>query len=80
MRIDMKRVKAEDIALAKAVRRIRIENGVSQIWMAGLLGISSQQMRKYEVGTDRLPATYLKKISDALKVDIYEFFYDDENE
>lgn len=75
----MKRVKAEDIALAKAVRRIRIKNGVSQIWMAGLLGISSQQMHKYEVGKDRLPATYLKKISNALKVGINEFFYDDEN-
>ena len=74
----VERIKAEDIALAKAVRRIRIENGVSQTWMACLLGISSQQMHKYEVGKDRLPATYLKKISDALKVDIYEFFYDGE--
>ena len=75
----MKRIKAEDIALAKAARRMRIANGVSQIWMAGLLGISSQQMHKYEIGKDRLPATYLKKISDALKIDMYEFFYDDEN-
>ena len=72
----MKRSKAEDIALSKSVRRMRIANGVSQKWMAGQLGISSQQMHKYEDGTDRLPATYLKKISDALKVDIYEFFYD----
>ena len=76
----MKRIKAEDIALANAVRRIRIANGVSQVWMAKQLGISPQQMHKYEDGTDRLPATYLKKISDALKVDIYEFFYDDDNE
>lgn len=75
----MKRAKAEDIALAKAVRRIRIANGVSQVWMAEQLGVSSQQLHKYEVGVDRIPATYLKKISDALKVDIYEFFYDDEN-
>lgn len=74
----MKRSKAEDIALAKAARRIRIENGVSQVWMARLLGISSQQMHKYEAGTDRLPATYLKKISDALKVDLNKFFYDGE--
>ena len=70
----MKRIKAEDIALAKAVRRIRIENGVSQVWMAEQLGISAQQMHKYEVGKDRLPATYLKKISDALKVDLNKFF------
>jgi len=76
----MKRVKAEDIALAKAVRRIRIANGVSQVWMAEQLGVTPQQMHKYEDGVDRIPATYLKKISDALKVDIYEFFYDDENE
>ena len=76
----MKRIKAEDIALAKAVREIRTANGVSQKWMACLLGISSQQMHKYEDGTDRFPATYLKKISDALKVDIYEFFYDNEND
>ena len=58
----MKRIKAEDVALAKAVRRMRIANGVSQKWMAGQLGISSQQMHKYEDGTDRFPATYLKKI------------------
>lgn len=70
----MKRVKAEDIALAKAVRKARITNGVSQIWMAEQLGISSQQMFKYEAGVDRIPATYLKKISDALKIDMYEFF------
>ena len=76
----MKRVKAEDIALAKAVRKARIENGVSQVWMAEQLGVSSQQLHKYEVGVDRIPATYLKKISDALKVDIYEFFYDDDND
>ena len=76
----MKRVKAEDIALAKAVRKTRIENGVSQVWMAKQLGVTPQQMHKYEDGVDRIPATYLKKISDALKVDIYEFFYDDEND
>ena len=76
----MKRVKAEDIALAKAVRRIRIANGVSQVWMAKQLGVSGQQLHKYEVGVDRIPATYLKKISDALKIDMYEFFYDNDNE
>ena len=76
----MKRVKAEDIALARAVRRMRIANGVSQVWMAEQLGVTPQQLHKYEVGVDRIPATYLKKISDALKVDIYEFFYDDDNE
>ena len=79
MRIDMKRIKAEDIALAKAVRRIRIANGVSQVWIAEQLGVSPQQMHKYEVCVDRIPATYLKKISNALKVGINEFFYDDEN-
>ena len=70
----MKRVKAEDIALAKAVRRTRIENGVSQVWMAEQLGVSSQQLHKYEVGIDRIPATYLKKISDALKVNMMSFY------
>lgn len=74
----MKRIKAEDIALAKAGRRIRIENGVTQVWMAKQLGVSPQQMHKYEDGVDRIPATYLKKISDALKVDLNKFFYDGE--
>ena len=72
--MSMKRIKAEDIALAKAARRMRIANGVSQVWMAEQLGISAQQMHKYEIGKDRLPATYLKKISDALKVDLNKFF------
>ena len=57
---------------------MRIANGVSQVWTAKQLGVTPQQMHKYEDGVDRIPATYLKKISDALKVDIYEFFYDGE--
>ena len=70
----MKRVSIDDVKLISEVRKIRKERGVSQSFLANKLGITSQQMHKYEVGTDRLPATYLWKIANALGVNIDTFF------
>lgn len=64
----------DDVKLISEVRKIRKERGVSQSFLANKLGITSQQMHKYEVGTDRLPATYLWKIANALGVNIDTFF------
>ena len=64
----------DDVKLISEVRKSRKERGVSQSFLANKLGITSQQMHKYEVGTDRLPATYLWKIANALGVNIDTFF------
>jgi len=63
-------------------RRIRLgrwEKGISQIELAGHLGLSFQQMQKYEKGINRVGAALLQQIAEVLGVDI-PFFYDGDGE
>jgi transcriptional regulator with XRE-family HTH domain len=48
--------------------------GLSQIELAEKLGVSFQQVQKYEKGVTRISVERLKDISDALGVDISVFF------
>src|SRR6266571_1226619 len=43
-----------DIEMGRRIRLRRRETGISQIELAGHLGLSFQQMQKYEKGTSRL--------------------------
>jgi len=58
-------------AMVKALRRAR---GWTQTELAGLLGISYQQVQKYESGRSRLPAAYLYKIAKDFGVPVWMFF------
>ncbi|WP_019221152.1 helix-turn-helix domain-containing protein [Bartonella senegalensis] len=49
---------------------------MSQKQLANLLGVSSQQIQKYETGLNRVSAGHLKEIADLLNVPI-AFFYAD---
>ena len=53
----------------------RRETGISQTELAGHLGLSFQQMQKYEKGINRIGAAQLQQIAKTLGVDI-PFFYD----
>ena len=64
-----------DIEMGRRIRLRRRETGVSQIELAGRLGLSFQQMQKYENGTSRIGAARLQQIAKRLGVDI-PFFYD----
>src|ERR1700676_3059016 len=55
-------------------RRIRIE--MSQDELGEKLGVSFQQLQKYEKGTNRLSAATMVSVADILDVDI-GYFYDD---
>jgi transcriptional regulator with XRE-family HTH domain len=64
-----------DIELGKRIRLRRLEQDISQIQLADKLGISFQQVQKYEKGLNRVGAARLQQIATALDVPV-TFFYD----
>jgi DNA-binding XRE family transcriptional regulator len=58
------------------VRRRRIELGMTQETLAGELGLTSQQVQKYEKGTNRMAASRLHDVSKVLDVPVAFFFED----
>jgi transcriptional regulator with XRE-family HTH domain len=63
-----------DKTIGTKIRQIRKSWGVSQIELAERMGISFQQIQKYEKGSTRISVMRLKQISDALGVPITSFF------
>jgi transcriptional regulator with XRE-family HTH domain len=64
-----------DIELGKRIRLRRAEIDISQTELADKLGVSFQQVQKYEKGVNRVGAARLQQIASALDVPI-TFFYD----
>jgi transcriptional regulator with XRE-family HTH domain len=64
-----------DIEMGRRIRLRRRETGISQTKLAGRLGLSFQQVQKYEKGISRVGAAQLQQIAKMLGVDI-PFFYD----
>lgn len=56
------------------LRQHRSQAGVSQTEMGAALGISFQQIQKYESGANRVSAASLFVIATHLRVDISDFF------
>lgn len=65
---------ALDVRIGQAVRRRRLEIEMSQERLAELLGITFQQIQKYEKGVNRIAASRLWDISKALDMPITRFF------
>jgi len=65
-----------DIELGRRVRLRRVEQQISQDELGKALGVSFQQVQKYERGTNRVSASRLQQIATALDVPV-TFFYDD---
>jgi transcriptional regulator with XRE-family HTH domain len=64
-----------DVELGKRIRLRRVEIDISQTELADKLGVSFQQVQKYEKGVNRVGAARLQQIATALDVPI-TFFYD----
>ncbi len=69
-----KRLGNVDHQVRKRIRQRRNALGMSQETLADALGISYQQIQKYEVGADRVMASRLWDIAEALEVNIGYFF------
>jgi transcriptional regulator with XRE-family HTH domain len=61
-----------DKRLAARIRKRRREAGLSQVQLAGRLGITFQQVQKYESGRNRISAGRLLDICRALEVSASE--------
>ncbi len=70
----VKRFGGVDDHVGKRVRERRREIGLSQTKFGNALGISFQQIQKYEVGTNRVAAGRLWDMAKILEVDIGYFF------
>jgi transcriptional regulator with XRE-family HTH domain len=63
-----------DMWIGRRVRSRRLELGMSQEVLAELLGVTFQQVQKYEKGVNRIAASRLFDISAALDTPIGNFF------
>ena len=63
-----------DMHVGYKVHMRRITMGWSQEKFADALGVSYQQVQKYERGTNRISASRLQRISDILQVPLEYFF------
>jgi transcriptional regulator with XRE-family HTH domain len=72
-----RRADALDAEIGRRIRARRIERGMSQTALGNQLGISFQQLQKYEKGVNRVGAGRLQRICQVLQVPI-TFFYDPE--
>ncbi|RED52194.1 helix-turn-helix domain-containing protein [Aestuariispira insulae] len=65
-----------DVHVGQKIREVRIERGLSQDQLAGMLGISFQQIQKYEKGTNRIGSSRLYAICQALEIPV-NYLFDD---
>ena len=71
---DERSTNAVDVKLGQRVRARRLEIGMSQERLAELLGITFQQIQKYEKGVNRIAGSRLWDISKALDMPVARFF------
>jgi transcriptional regulator with XRE-family HTH domain len=74
-----KRIDAYDIRLAKRVRAYRISLGMSQSALAEKVGVTFQQIQKYENGANRMAGGRLKKVAAVLGLPIATLLDENEN-
>lgn len=71
-----KRVNPIDVDVGRRIRIRRIQLELSQTFVADKLGITFQQVQKYEKGTNRVSASRLQNIAELLDVPVSFFFGD----
>ena len=62
------------------IRALRIAQNRTLAELGAELGISHQQLQKYETGTNRLSAGMLSTVAEALRVPIADLFEDESDE
>ncbi len=75
-RTNNKRAPDLEVAFGARIRAARISAGLSQTGLGSAVGISFQQVQKYEKGADRIAASTLQHVATALGVSPGSF-YDD---
>ena len=73
--MDAKDLSPVDLAIAHRIRQRRIELDLSQPAVAERLGITFQQLQKYELGKNRISAGRLFQLAQVLQTTI-QYFYE----
>ena len=63
-----------DAMVGAKVRMLRVNRGISQATLAERIGVTFQQVQKYERGANRVGASRLAQIASVLDVSVGEFF------
>jgi len=71
---DERAANAIDRKVGQRVRSRRLEIGMSQERLAELLGVTFQQVQKYEKGVNRIAVSRLWDIANALELSVCRFF------
>jgi transcriptional regulator with XRE-family HTH domain len=69
-------IRPVDRSVGRRVRMARVSRGLSQTALASQLGLTFQQLQKYEKGTNRISASKLHDIAQILGVEVVSFFED----
>lgn len=69
-----RRAGVEDIEIGRKIRTLRLERGLSQSRLAVGIGLSFQQLQKYESGANRVSAGRLQRIAALLGVPVTVFY------
>lgn len=75
-----KRIERVDVLVGQRVRAIRLARGMSQTALAEKVGVTFQQIQKYEKGVNRIGSGRLKRVATVLGVGIASLFGDEESE
>lgn len=71
---DGKSARAVDRLVGRQLRRRRLELGLSQLRVARAIGVTFQQIQKYERGSNRVVASRLYDLANVLHVPVEYFF------
>jgi transcriptional regulator with XRE-family HTH domain len=63
-----------DVLVGQNIRIGRLQAGLSQTELGARVGVTFQQIQKYEKGANRIDASRLQQIADALRVPIPALF------
>jgi transcriptional regulator with XRE-family HTH domain len=69
-----------DLILGRNIRLRRVMKGISQTALASKIGVTFQQVQKYEGGTNRVSASRLSRIAQVLDAPVGVFFDGGPNE
>jgi transcriptional regulator with XRE-family HTH domain len=72
--MSVKRPDPVDVEVGHRIRIERLSRGLSQTALATQLGVTFQQVQKYEKGVNRVGAGRLTKIAEVLGVSVSTFF------
>ena len=73
-RAGTRRLTSRDIDVGRRVRVLRLQRRLSQTDLANHLGVSFQQVQKYENGTNRISAGRLEQIAELFKIPVEAVF------